>query len=321
MVPKLFKNMDCAKENCPITGNDRMVSCWLCTGLYHLKCCGLKARDADAILDPAKSLHWTCPSCRNINVEFYNLFKNSKEQFDKLNSEFQQIQNKLNVFGELFTKYPHLDKLATDKNQSSSHNMSINNPPQIFEPVNINPQIISPSCAASPSLDANIFPVNNDQHLPVNNVQHLHTQRNNIAHMSPLSSSGSITPTITVNSVTRTNTQNNCNNPIYQPLRVIPPKKSVFVSRFAYETSTTDVEYYIKSKLCSDVDVIVYKFKYSRPRSVVSFKISVPIEIFHQIVDPNFWPMNTLVKEYINNDTQRPTMARLPSITSNMAKN
>lgn len=47
--------MDCSNINCSVNGSDRMVSCWLCFNHFHLKCCGLKGRDADALADPNKS--------------------------------------------------------------------------------------------------------------------------------------------------------------------------------------------------------------------------------------------------------------------------
>ncbi|KNC34871.1 hypothetical protein FF38_11116 [Lucilia cuprina] len=52
-------DMDCISRNCNISGDERMVFCWLCLGNYHLKCNGLKARDADALSDKTKNIQWT----------------------------------------------------------------------------------------------------------------------------------------------------------------------------------------------------------------------------------------------------------------------
>ena len=101
--------MDCLNSNCNVTGNERMISCWLCLGNYRLKCSGLKPRDADALADPAKSLQWTCSHCKHINIEFYKFFKSYNDEFNQLNKDFISIQSKLSNFGELFTKFSKLD--------------------------------------------------------------------------------------------------------------------------------------------------------------------------------------------------------------------
>ncbi|KNC30819.1 hypothetical protein FF38_05190 [Lucilia cuprina] len=61
---------------------------------------------------------------------------------------------------------------------------------------------------------------------------------------------------------------NNGINPIVnRELRVIPPKKHISISRFAFDTSAEDINYYIKSKLNQNADISVYKFNYSQARS------------------------------------------------------
>ncbi|XP_037812258.1 uncharacterized protein LOC119604007 [Lucilia sericata] len=121
------------------------------------------------------------------------------------------------------------------------------------------------------------------------------------------------------------------NLPVIQPtrasdsihsLRVVLPKKTIFISRFAFDTSTDDIEYYIKTKLNREVDIIIHKFKYSQPRTIASFKVMVPSEIFDHLINPNFWPENALIREYIYRDNQRPSnTAQLPSRSTILSKN
>lgn len=77
--------MDCLNTKCTIAGNDRMIYCWLCLGYHHVKCTALKACEADTLLEPGKSLHWTCSAYKNsINIDFYKFFKGYKAEFDIL---------------------------------------------------------------------------------------------------------------------------------------------------------------------------------------------------------------------------------------------
>ncbi|XP_037816681.1 uncharacterized protein LOC119607035 [Lucilia sericata] len=80
-------------------------------------------------------------------------------------------------------------------------------------------------------------------------------------------------------------TNNGINPIVNRELRVIPPKKHIFISRFAFDTSAEDINYYIKSKLNQDADISVYKFNYSQARSITSFKITVPFDIFNCVVN------------------------------------
>lgn len=111
--------MNCLSDSCNVTGTERMVTCWLCIGHCHLKCSGLKNRDADALADSSKFLQWTCPKCRAIDIEFYKFFKSSKGDFEQLTRDFLSLQNKLLAFGELFNKFPILDKFVNLQQPSS----------------------------------------------------------------------------------------------------------------------------------------------------------------------------------------------------------
>ncbi|TMW43874.1 hypothetical protein DOY81_011046, partial [Sarcophaga bullata] len=48
-----------------------------------------------------------------------------------------------------------------------------------------------------------------------------------------------------------------------KPLKAVPPKKIVFVSRLASDTTSDDIDHYMKSKLGSKKDIWIQKFKFS----------------------------------------------------------
>lgn len=99
-------------------------------------------------------------------------------------------------------------------------------------------------------------------------------------------------------------------------LRIIPPKKTIFATRFAYDTSAKDVEYYIQTKLSTDVskDIQVYRINV---RNRASFKIIVPEDLFDQIVDLSFWPKNTLVRQFIYRDDDNVHLPKANNLNNN----
>lgn len=310
--------MECSNVSCQITGNDRMVSCWLCMGCYHLKCCGLKARDADALADAQKSLHWTCPNCKTISIEFYNLFKNSKDEFNKINKEFLLLQTKLSKFGELFTKYPNLEKFTSSANDLSPKRKKTNSG-------SVAPHITSSKAAGSTSssdVDTNLTVGNTNTNININPSfpAGVNVLPSEIYPCSPVNTETSFIPITSVIPPVVIHPTQNSNN--IHPLRVIPPKKIIFISRFAFDTSTEEIEYYIKTKLNFDAEIVIHKFKYSQPRTIASFKVMVSSEIFDHLIDPRFWPENALIREYVYRDNQRPAnTVHLPSRSTNFPKN
>jgi len=84
-------------------------------------------------------------------------------------------------------------------------------------------------------------------------------------------------------------------------LRVVNPRKQIFISRFAEETTEEDIIAYIKENAGKpELDVTVYKFKFADKRAISSFKITLPHDMFDLVVSDNFWPDNAVVHEYIH---------------------
>lgn len=299
--------MDCLNTNCNISTSDRMITCWLCLGNYHLKCTTLKARDADAIADQTKSLQWSCAHCRKINIEFYKFFKSYKEEFEDINKNFLALQSKLSKFGDLFTKFLNLDNFIDNQNPASpkiKNKKKNDKSPAV--PLNYN---------SSNPIIPNGAEINESASFPSTSTS--------ASVFTPQERSGQTftTPTIQLNNHTSTNATIS-NTTIYNPLRAIPSKKNIFVSRLASVTSTDDVDYYIRSKVGSNADIRIHKFIFSQPRSIASFKITVSADIFNILLDPNFWPINSLVREYKYKERPRANnIGVLPERESNIPKN
>lgn len=103
-------------------------------------------------------------------------------------------------------------------------------------------------------------------------------------------------------------------------LKVVSPKKTIFAARFAPETTTDAVINYVKQKIGRDIDILVFKFKYSEQRSKSSFKIIVPEENFDTIVNPDFWPPKAIIHEYVYRNNPHSEIAYLPT-ENNGSKN
>ncbi|KNC33884.1 hypothetical protein FF38_14260 [Lucilia cuprina] len=72
-----------------------------------------------------------------------------------------------------------------------------------------------------------------------------------------------------------------------KPVKTIPPRKTIFATRFALDTTVNDVDYHIKSNLGMELynDVQVFKIN---ARNRASFKIIVPESIYDRLVHPKF---------------------------------
>lgn len=227
--------------------------------------------------------------------------------------ELQSLQLKLSKFGELFTKYPNLDKFISTANQSSpkrKKTLTDNTVPQNTQQ-SINSAITNPLYSEILTQENGTQVTLQENHPPINQYE---------SSVVPLTSSQSQNIPIDPIQEKHYSEVNNPSDVIIHPLIVIPPKKSIFISRFAFETSPSDIEYYIKNKIKFDGNIIVHKFKYSQTRSISSFKIMVPSDIFNIIIDPTFWPENELIREFVIREP-RITNTRIPEQITNVQKN
>lgn len=67
-----------------VPSSDRlMFMSWLCRRYGQPKCASLTGKTGDAMVDTKKGLRWSFPECRKEDIEFYNLFTQTKKQFAK----------------------------------------------------------------------------------------------------------------------------------------------------------------------------------------------------------------------------------------------
>lgn len=299
--------MACIKKGCTLDHNDeRMIICWLCHGLCHFKCSGLSGLVAESI-SKHKSLHWRCNNCQQIGAEFFRFFQSTKDTFLQIRNNMVNLSNQINEYGKLFEDYKTLENLKSPVESSPKRRKS----PRIFNKDNhleINGNDIEFGTPCGPTLSLPKTAVIPDkQSTRDTNLNNCNTIPSNIEIvMDPTSSTSS--------------NANRDNVP--KQLIVIPSKKSIFVSRFAAETSTIDIDHYIKTKLNFNADISSFKFSYSQPRDITSFKIMVPNDLFEKIVNPGFWPENTVVHEYVyKNNSRANNIVRLPSNDTTNPKN
>lgn len=266
--------MECVYK-CNLKGDsDSLVSCWLCDGLAHLKCAGLTGRVLDNISE-GKGLRWCCPKCRSVEIDFAKLFRVTKTAFSEIGKELSTLISKFNNYEKLFNDYKCVeDSLLLSKKKKP----------------------FTRSTTKKTVID--LSDSNNDPPIPIGTALN-----------TPISSQA---PEILVTNATPTslNAVSDIVNPIPcqnsnvtvslgppKGLVVVPPRKTVFISRLSSDTTTNDIQHYIRSKLKIE-DFSVYKFNFAKERKISSFKISLNFEIFDQVVDKNFWPSGVVVREF-----------------------
>ena len=94
-------------------------------------------------------------------------------------------------------------------------------------------------------------------------------------------------------------------------LKAVPPRKALFVSRLAPETSVDNIKSYLAAKAPSVnlKRVSIFKLAPSQPRAISSFKILVPTENSEILLNKPLWPVGSLIKVFIPRDRPRNTNA------------
>lgn len=323
----------CLSKSCTLASDDeRMVVCWLCHGVCHFKCSGLRTLVAEA-LHSTKGLHWCCNGCQQIGVEFYRFYQSTKNTFINIQTKMSVLSNEICSYGNLFDEFKQLNYInspphSSPKRRKSSRKNNKEHPVLNLGPSssNGNVPIINNHCLPTenpvlnlgPSSSNSVGSIINNHCLPNSSVTttNIPTDKDcNIQRVSVPVNNNIVYNPPTIN-------MNNAENELTNQLKIIPPKKSIFISRFAFDTSVEDINFYIKSKLNFGADISINKFTYSQPRSITSFKLTVPANLYETIVNPDFWPNNTLVREYVFKENPRlNNIAQLPPRQFNNSKN
>lgn len=85
-------------------------------------------------------------------------------------------------------------------------------------------------------------------------------------------------------------------------ITVVPPPKSIFLSRLGVDVTADQVKMFITTKIPAAQDVSVRKMLFREPRSYSTFVVDVgpDLSIFNDVVQTTFWPALTVVKEFKN---------------------
>lgn len=290
--------MSCSFENCKVRNEDRLLVCWMCDTLVHFQCAGFKGRDYDRIIDRSNGLRWSCSKCRTFDVNFHKLFSDAKAGFSDIIRDFSILNDKLKKVEDLFTNFD-LSQLAgaSPKRKKTSSRLDVEIYRSPVTPVSVESIRVGPTVEPGDIPSISITGVGDETTTP------------KISPITPVSSSDPGIGQIVED--TSVMTDSNCD------LVVVPPRKTVFLSRFAPDTTVEALVKFIKnhSKGFDDSDFIVQKFKFSQPRDISSFKIIAPIKLFDILVDKSIWPDGALVREFIHRD--RPRTNRVATLSKN----
>ena len=258
--------MACSLKNCTLGDNEVYIRCWICEVEYHSKCAGISARVSDA-LNEKKGVRWSCEKCRGFESDFFQHFKQCRAAFLEISNDLVGVQTKLAKYEDAFKSFSVLNANSLDRS-----------PPKRRKNLRSNNKNITAEKTVSLSLTPQppqIVPSN--EVVVVEEITQI-TRADLVKETVP--------PPVT---------------PIshHKDLVVVSPKKAIFLSRFAADTTENDVLFYIRSKIKKDNEILINKFIFAKPRSIASFKVIVPMEIFNNLLDPSFWPKNTVVHEYV----------------------
>lgn len=302
--------MSCLKNSCNISDpKEIMITCWLCDNVFHAKCINIPIRVVDVLAED-RGLRWCCVNCKKMDIDFYKFVKSNRNKFNDIKNDLILLSSKVEKYGEIFENFKSLDKLispssSSPKRKRSSKRLAVK-PTDIQVPETINSVTLDPTANTRNGINynKNITPapvINsiNNAHVPINTS----LSYAEVALNQP-------DPAINIDQI-------NDNT-----IRAVPPKKTVFISRLAIETTAEAVDSFVKSKVGPNAEISTYKFVFSQPRSITSFKVTVSADLFERILDPNFWPENTLVREYKYREKPRSrNFGRLPQHVSNVPKN
>lgn len=296
--------MSCLYGNCNVKNDHRFLSCWLCENFAHYQCAGFNGRDFDKITDRTKGLRWSCIKCRDLDINFYKLFTEAKVGFSEIGNEFNSLAEKFRRFEKLFNNFD-LSKEVSPKRKKSSARLDFNFGQTAISPLSpsctqqlpVSEPIVVPSTISVIGMDQVGEQVVPDLPATQSDLPVLVDSFASSATIVPVREDIPVLPFRDVGPETSI-CKNTCG------LIVVPPRRTVFVSRFSPDTTVKDIINFLKINCMgtNELDYSVFKFNFSHPRDISSFKISVPIKLYEVLIDKSFWPHGVLVKEFIHRD-------------------
>lgn len=330
--------MVCVAKNCTVTNiyDGCFLTCWLCDGHAHVKCAGFNGRHFDKIASKESGLRWSCWDCRQFDVDFYRLFKEAKNGFSALNNDLSSLMSKFKVMEEMFNKFmwpenllssPRRKKASGDRNSDNLQSdipltPNFDHLGRLF--VSPLPSSVAVSVTSlpntAPTVDSireclDVVPNNVSSHVSVtpatpNSISVVSELNKGIPEIDISLERGQVSalPTVSKGTVSSApSTRPLESTPVSGDLVVVPPRKTIFISRLSSDTSIENIVNYVKLNFSefNDNDCRILKFNYSGPRDISSFRIIVPVKVFGVLSEQSFWPDGVLVKEFIPRNKPR----------------
>ena len=297
--------------SCEICNNEwstvgAFISCYGCAKYYHNKCVSIKASVSDVLTSSdANGLQWFCKNCRTTSTSrLFAKLQDYQKSADKISALAMNLldmvvqhqsdaQNLNDILNTINSRQPANSLQASNslqlsrKTRSKSASCLPDNNTSSTAP-NVAPAAvihIDESLAAVNSVPVTPAPVSP---VPVLSVPSVALQDIPVPEIAVSSSA-----------ITNQLTDSSSSDLVIIKKRV---RKSIFVSRFAASTSINDIVKYISKKTVNpNLEQLVRCFKYNTDitREISSFRITPPEEYFSSLLDTNFWPDGTLVKEFL----------------------
>ncbi|KAL9911051.1 uncharacterized protein ACN427_005420 [Glossina fuscipes fuscipes] len=340
-------DMDCLFTPCRAkTGpeSERFISCWLCDRFGHAKCAGITGRAADAVLDPSKGLRWSCPDCRKRDIDFYKLFTETRNCFSDLSKNLGSLWEKFELIKTRFDECRYIAQSSSSPaNIVSTRSVACgSSPPKSVSLVQVSDSLkatnnvsVSATAESVGNIDVTYSPRSPSGlsyaevarvSPPIDVTQSSQasspkTNKSNSKSSSPPRCSGvnagrQTEQAARASVVTPSIFSPTHNSPSVNPaapstddicLKAVPPRKAIFVSRLAPDTSVENIRGYLVAKAPSVnlKRVSIFKLGPSQARAISSFKILVPTENMDLILNKTLWPVGSLIKEFIPQDRPR----------------
>lgn len=284
-----------------------------------------------------------------------NEFSDMHKELASLYAKFRKFEERYNKFGELNKLVESDMSPSSPKRRKVVENVTVGVLPPIVIDRDVNPTVeisvppgtttcgagsqnlieLDPKSPIDPRSSNNVVTVNNvdnnsvqSTNIVVNTVNSVNTVLSNRSNSSNNSAINTLQTKKTVsssaqpiNTVQTKKSGSSAAQPNLAPrqLRVVRPRRTIFISRLAPDSIDLDLIHYVNSKFGETLDIHCVKINPIRARGISSFRLTVPYELFDKIVDPEFWPLGILVREFVHRERPGNNPVYLPTAIQSQA--
>lgn len=295
--------MACSYINCKVKSNSeqQLMCCWLCDTQAHASCAGFNGRQFDMLTDRSNGLRWSCVNCRTLDIDFYRMFRDAKLSIERMKSDFSAGMANLNKMESLFDKFEYIEtspkRKRASKNDKSINTSTLPNTTNLIS-------LLSPVCGNNDAQETLPSGSNSAQISAAGSIKSAPSLQADGIQID--SATTPATNASAINSTSAVETSHFGGQKVVHNLVVVPPRKTVFLSRLASDTTIKDIGDFIRTNDSSiGEDFTIFKFNYSQQRDISSFKISIPGKFFDVVVNKSFWPDGVLVREFEHRERNR----------------